>query len=305
MRHMVRIAVAVMVASLLAGVPLSADDDDDDRDDDRNERRIRKSQLVILNAMPDCDAGIMTIGGKNFGTSGVHATLNLIELEVMSADSENVVVYLPAEFCSAPATNTNLLTIMRNSMRYRRRWLKLRKKDLGTFDVTIGAATLDDVAGLRAQVDDNAGDIDTNAAGVAGNTTDIATNTTGVAGNATDIATNTTGVAGNATDIATNAGGIATNAGGIATSGAGIAANTGDIATNTAAIAALGAGGGAGGGGSSLLHVNGKEHFQVLGQPPGFSVPAGTLSANNNVLRISAQGGLATKRECQNDNLLR
>ena len=67
MRHMVRIAVAVMVASLLAGVTLSADDHrDDDRDDDRNELRIRRNRLVILSATPDCDTGIITITGENY-----------------------------------------------------------------------------------------------------------------------------------------------------------------------------------------------------------------------------------------------
>ena len=72
MRYMVRIAVAVLVASLLAGVTLSADDDDDDRDDDRddyrNELRIRRNRLVILGAIPDCDAHTITIYGENYGT---------------------------------------------------------------------------------------------------------------------------------------------------------------------------------------------------------------------------------------------
>ena len=80
MRHMVRIAVAVMAASLLAGVTLSANDDD--------ELRIRRNQLVILNATPDCDAGMITIAGENYGTLYVpHVTLNLVELDVMRAVS--------------------------------------------------------------------------------------------------------------------------------------------------------------------------------------------------------------------------
>ena len=134
MRHMVRIAVAVMVASLLAGVTLRADDDDDDR----NERRTRRSQLVILNAMPDCEAGIITIAGENYGTGHVpHVTLNLVELDVISAYHNGVMAYLPPDLCETPGTY--LLTVMRAEMKYRRRWLKLTNKDLGTFDVTIGA----------------------------------------------------------------------------------------------------------------------------------------------------------------------
>ena len=140
MRHMVRIAVAVMVASLLAGVTVRAHDRDrdDDRDDHRNERSIRRTQLVILNALPDCDAGIITISGENYGTVYVpHVTFNLVELDVMSVYHNGVVASLPPSLCETPGTY--LLTVMRAEMKYRRRWLKLTNKDLGTFDVTIGA----------------------------------------------------------------------------------------------------------------------------------------------------------------------
>ena len=129
MRHMVRIAVAAMVASLLAGVTLSANDDD--------ELRIRRNQLVILNATPDCDAGMITIAGENYGTLYVpHVTLNLVELDVMSAYHNGVVAYLPPSLCDTPGTY--LLTVMRVEMKYRRWWLKLTNKDLGTLAVTIG-----------------------------------------------------------------------------------------------------------------------------------------------------------------------
>ena len=119
-----------MVASLLAGVTLSANDED--------ELRIRRNQLVILKATPDCDAGTITIGGENYGAVYVpHVTLNLVELEVISAYHNGVVAYLPAEFCNTPGTY--LLTVMRVEMKYRHWWLKLTNKDLGTLAVTIGA----------------------------------------------------------------------------------------------------------------------------------------------------------------------
>ena len=86
MRHMVRITVAVMVASLLTGVTLSANGN--------HELRIRRNQLVILSAMPDCDADPTTpdtimVSGKNFGTLHLpHFTLNLEQLEDVRRVSE-------------------------------------------------------------------------------------------------------------------------------------------------------------------------------------------------------------------------
>ena len=139
MRHMVRITVAVMVAtiaSVATGVTLSANGN--------HELRIRRNQLVILSAMPDCDADPTTpdtimVSGENFGTLHLpHFTLNLEQLEDVSMVMDNVFeATVPAHFCAEPGTY--LLTGMRHKMRYRRRWLKLTKKDLGTFDVAIGA----------------------------------------------------------------------------------------------------------------------------------------------------------------------
>ena len=157
MRHMVRIALAVMVASLLTGVTLRADDDDDDRDDNRhehrNELRIRKRQVVVFNVIPSCDADpsssdTIMVTGRNFGTLDPHVTLKLIELDVVSLDVSDpdidvAVVTLPAAFCNEPATY--LLTVMRTRMRHRHRWLKHTKKDLALFEVAIGAATLQDI----------------------------------------------------------------------------------------------------------------------------------------------------------------
>ena len=219
MRHMVRIAVAVMVASLLAGVTLSADGN--------HELRIRRNQLVITSAMADCEAGILMASGMNFGSQPPHVTLALDELLNVAVDNDGVELQadLPASFCDDPGPGTYLLTVMRPGMKHRRRWLKLTKKDLGTFDVAIGVATLDDVTGLQSQIDANAGDIATNAA---------------------DIATNVGAIATNVGAIGTNAGAIGTNAGAIGTNAGDIATNTTDIATNATAIAALGGGGGGG-----------------------------------------------------------
>ena len=110
MRHMVRITVAVVVAtmaSVATGVTLSANDED--------ELRIRRNQLVILKATPDCDAGTITIGGANYGALYVpHVTLNLVELDVISAYHNGVVAYLPPGLCDTPGTY--LLTVMRVEM---------------------------------------------------------------------------------------------------------------------------------------------------------------------------------------------
>ena len=142
MRHMVRIAVAVMVASLLAGVTLRADDDDDDRDDDRhehrNELRIRSRQAVVFNVMVDCEALTATITGTNFGGYEPHVTLSLQELNVLYSENEmTFVVELTPAICSQPASH--LLTVMRTRSKHRHRWLKHTKKDLALFEAAIGA----------------------------------------------------------------------------------------------------------------------------------------------------------------------
>ena len=277
MRHMVQITVAVIVASLLAGVTLSADGNHD--------LRIRRNQLVILNAMPHCDGDIITIRGKNFGAVFPHVTLNLMQLGVISLDvsdpDDNVVVATLGDefdFCGAPATY--LLTVMRPRMKHRRRWLKLTKKDLGTLDVAVGMASLDDVTGLQSQIDDNAGDIADNATGVAANATGIAANSTGVLANAAGIAANMTGIAANSADIATN--------------DTDISELSAALTTHADDPNAHHVPGGGGGGGSSLLHVNGNLYRTGLTPPPGFSVPAGTLSVQPvaSALRVTAQGGL-------------
>ena len=232
MRHMVRIALAVMVASLLTGVTLRADDD---------ELRIRRRQLVITGAMADCGAGTLIATGMNFGSQPPHVTLALTELLNVTPPIEGVFqADLPASFCNDPGPGSYLLTVMRTRMRHRHRWLKHTKKDLALFEVAIGVATLDDVTGLQSQIDENADDIATNAA-------DIATNVGAIGTNAGDITTNAGGITTNAGGITTNAGGITTNAADITTNAGDIATNAGNIATNAADIAALGGGGGGGG----------------------------------------------------------
>ena len=137
MRHMVRITVAVMVASLLAGVTLSADG---------NELRIRRRQLVITSAMANCDAGTLIASGRNVGSQPPHVTLALAPLlNVTSPTIEGVFqADLPAGFCVNPGPGSYLLTVMRTRMRHRHRWLKHTKKDLALFEVAIGAVTLDE-----------------------------------------------------------------------------------------------------------------------------------------------------------------
>ena len=130
MRHMVRITVAVMVASLLTGVTLSADD---------NELRIRRRQVVVFNVMVDCKANppTATINGTNFGTLEPHVTLSYEVLTVLPGfTSETIVVELTEDLCTP---GSYLLTVMRTRMRYRHRWLKHTKKDLALFEVAVGA----------------------------------------------------------------------------------------------------------------------------------------------------------------------
>ena len=126
MRHMLRMTIAVVIVLVATGVSLSADRDrDHDRDDDRNELRIRRNQSVILEATPDCDTGMITIRGENYGTGYVpHVTLNLIELDVVGAYDNGVVAYLPPSLCDTPGTY--LLTVMRAEMNHGRRWLRLK-----------------------------------------------------------------------------------------------------------------------------------------------------------------------------------
>ena len=133
MRHMLRMTIAVVIALVATGVTLSANANNDDY-----ELMIRRNQLVILEATPDCDTGMITIQGESYGTGYVpHVTLNLIELDVISAYHNGVVAYLPPGLCDTP--RTYVLTVMRAKMMHGRRWLKLTKKDLGTLAVTIGA----------------------------------------------------------------------------------------------------------------------------------------------------------------------
>ena len=141
MRHMVQITVAVMVASLLAGVTLSAND---------NELRIRRRQVVVFNVMVNCEANppTATITGTNFGSQPPHVTLALAPLVNVTSPTIAGVFQadLPAGFCENPGPGSYLLTVMRTRMRHRHRWLKHTKKDLALFEVAIGAATQADLA---------------------------------------------------------------------------------------------------------------------------------------------------------------
>ena len=149
MRHMIRLAVAVMVASLLTGVTVSAHD---------SELRVRRNQLVITSAMADCSDGKLVAMGMNFGSQRPHVTLALDGLGNVVLLNGGLEADLPDSFCDDPGPGTYLLTVMRPRMKHRRRWLKLTKKDLGTFDVAIGAATQAELADLQDGLTSHASD---------------------------------------------------------------------------------------------------------------------------------------------------
>ena len=146
----------------------------------QNELRVRRNQLVITDATPMCDVNLLHIRGVNLGSQKPHVTLALLPLDVLNepvpvvgdvADLQKVVAVLPDAFCDNPASD--LLTVMRTKMKYRRRWLRLTKKDLATFEVAIvGPADVPD--DLADQIDQNTADIGTNAADIATNVADIA-----------------------------------------------------------------------------------------------------------------------------------
>ena len=78
---------------------------------------------------------------------------------------------VPDAFCDDPGTS--LLTVMRSRMNWRRRWLKLTKKDLAVFEVAIvGPAEVSDE--LVEHINHNTDDIGDNEVAIGVNTTAIA-----------------------------------------------------------------------------------------------------------------------------------
>jgi len=84
---------------------------------------------------------------------------------------QDVTVVVPDAFCDDPGTY--LLTVMRSRMNWRRRWLKLTKKDLAVFEVAIvGPAEVSDE--LVEHVNHNTDDIGDNEVAIGVNSTAIA-----------------------------------------------------------------------------------------------------------------------------------
>ena len=141
----------MVVGLVVLTVGLEANDDDDDR----AELRIRRNSLVITESTPFCvDGGpdSLRIRGTHLGGRAPHVTLALMVIEnvpvpvlappdaqVGGHPIQEVTVEVPDDFCDDPGSV--LLTVMRPRMKWRRRWLRHSRKDLGIADVAfVGAA---------------------------------------------------------------------------------------------------------------------------------------------------------------------
>ena len=250
--------------------------------------------MVITNVT--VDGTDLVIQGFNFGEpdKGL-VTLNLEAFEDGDVTWTNNVITVPYP---AVDDGSYLLTVQRARRRKGKgnAPLTLNRRDLATFEVTLTEEVL-------AAIAVNTADIATNATDIGDNDVAIGVNTAAIfALHPVDLVDDVTGTLSEADGGTGQAAGytkgdilIATGPGTLVTLGVGddnqvLTADDNEASGVKWADAAAGGGGG----GSSLLHVNAFEHFPVI-PPPGFSVPAGTISTGpplNSALRISAHGRL-------------
>ena len=122
-----------------------------DNHNDHAEYRLRRHQIIITEATPFCvaDAGgdTLRIRGTHLGTRAPHVTLGLVVIDGVPIPEDapdeiptgaqhpiqQVHVSVPDAFCADPGSY--LLTVMRPKMKWRRRWLRLTRRDLASADV--------------------------------------------------------------------------------------------------------------------------------------------------------------------------
>ena len=140
----------VGLALLTTGLDAKGKSKSDDHDD-RAEYRLRRNQIIITEATPFCvaDAGgdTLRIRGTHLGTLAPHVTLGLVVIDGVPIPEDapdeiqtgaqhpiqQVHVSVPDAFCADPGSY--LLTVMRPKTKWRRRWLKLTRRDLASADV--------------------------------------------------------------------------------------------------------------------------------------------------------------------------
>ena len=157
MLRYVTLSMLMAMGLVLLTVGLEAKKEKDDHDDPA-EYRLRRNQLIITEVTPFCvdESGEdrLRIRGTHLGSLAPHVTLGLVvigsealpvpEPEDAPAEAQEgvqhplqqVTVFVPDAFCGDPDPGSYLLTVMRSKMKWRRRLLRLTRKDLATFDVT-------------------------------------------------------------------------------------------------------------------------------------------------------------------------
>ena len=151
-----KFSMLVTIALVLLNVGLEAKKDDHG---DLTEYQLRRNQLIITEATPFCVEGAgqdtLRIRGTHLGSLAPLVTLGLVVIGSEAAPVpapedapveaqagvehplQQVTVFVSDSFCDDPGSY--LLAVMRSKMQWRRRLLKLTKKDLAVFEVAIGA----------------------------------------------------------------------------------------------------------------------------------------------------------------------